>query len=440
MIDQSIINFIERHVLKKGEELHFNSTTKEASPFVEVGIVKKTARTYRKIGELMFSPNSNTSNCDSIDPILEKMKLTPKKKIQLNEYDKTTLQWLDLGWIMKEVRFQKDEKTIQSSDYRMGYKLFAYLEDISNQDRSASVEELHLWNEKANKILQTKIATQVTKRKEAIHLLEESIVSLIHEDIDALKLTHVFPNKWDFKKRLKFLHFTTATLQLSKQKDNFDWKEVGASYYKEIGGSKVFDTNKEEFIGQLEEWAECPVVNLGLTSLGKITPLYFSGDVRGVFSSYSYGPVHSLTDLSIVEDNYQTSATTLWLVENRGILTRVASEKGFLKATNTLVICVDGHLRNSHRRCIQQLLTNSSLKQVIIWCDYDKDGLQITKELYQACSTAPNMEFKWITHRKMIIREIHEFEKYMEVLLEQQSLEQEQVLGGKEDWLKWINH
>ncbi|WP_413375646.1 DUF2399 domain-containing protein [Alkalihalobacillus sp. 1P02AB] len=440
MIDQSIKNFIERYVLKKGEELLIKGLAEESSPFIEVEMVKKTARTYRKVGELMLSPTVYPAADKRPEPKLEKWNLTPKKRVQLNDYDRTTLQWLEQGWIMKEVRFEKDEKTIQSSDYRMGYRLFAYFEHISNQNRVASIEEFNLWKEKLNEILQTMPVKQHSKRKEVSKLLEKSLVSQVHNDIDAVQTALPFPHKWSLKKRIKFLHFALATLQLSKQKDNFDWKEVGASYYKEIGGSKVFDSNKEEFIAQLEEWAECPIVNLGLTSLGKITPLYFSGDINGTYSSYSYGPVHSLTDLAITEENYQTKATTLWLVENRAILTRVASEKGFLEEMNTLMVCVDGHLRTSHRHCIQQLLANGSLKQVIFWSDYDKDGFQISKELFQACSNDFDMKYKWITDRHNVMTEIEEFEKYMETLLGERSIEQEQVLGGKEDWVRWITH
>ncbi|MED1560719.1 hypothetical protein AJ85_18415 [Alkalihalobacillus alcalophilus ATCC 27647 = CGMCC 1.3604] len=440
MIDQSVKNFIEIYVLKKGEELRMNRLAEESSPFIEVEIIKKTARTYRKVGELMLAPNVYPAADKRPDPKLEKLNLTLKKRVQLNEYDRTTLQWLEQGWIIKEVRFEKDEKTIQSSGYRMGYQLFAYLKHISNQNRVASIDEFNLWKERLNEILQMVPVNQDLKRQQALTLLEKTLVSLIHKDIEVLSIAPQFPPKWSLKKRIKFLDFALATFQLSKQKDNFDWKEVGASYYKEIGGSKVFDSNKEEFIAQLEEWAECPIVNLGLTSLGKITPLYFSGDIKGRYSSYSYGPVHSLTDLAIAEENYQTKATTLWLVENRAILTRVASEKGFLKEMNTLMVCVDGHLRTSHRRCIQQLLANGDLKQVLIWCDYDKDGLQISKELFQACSNDFDRKYKWITDKHNVITEIEEFEKYMEALLGERSIEQEQVLGGKEDWIRWITH
>ncbi|HUD01599.1 MAG TPA: DUF2399 domain-containing protein, partial [Rhabdochlamydiaceae bacterium] len=198
--------------------------------------------------------------------------------------------------------------------------------------------------------------------------------------------------------------------------------------------------NKDEFIAQLEEWAQCPADSLGLTSLGKITPLYFSGQIAGRFSTYHFGPVHALTDLAIDEEEYSTAATTLWLVENRAILTRIAAEKDFLKETNSLVVCVDGHLRTSHRQCIQQLITNGCPDQVIIWSDYDPDGLQIAKELHLAATQSGRPLMKWITHELEVITNWQQYEEYMVAFLKHQMAEQEQVLGGVENWKKWIAH
>jgi hypothetical protein len=177
-----------------------------------------------------------------------------------------------------------------------------------------------------------------------------------------------------------------------------------------------------------------------MTSLGKITPLYFSGQITGLFSDYRYGPVHSLTDLSIAEEEYTTNSTTLWLVENRAILTRLAAAKNFLEETDSLVVCIDGHLRSSHKNCIQQLLTNGMIQQVLIWSDYDLDGFQIAKEVYLTVSEKYNGIIKWITHTKEVLENLQDYEAYMQMLLKDRKIEQEQVLGGANEWKKWIKH
>ena len=56
---------------------------------------------------------------------------------------------------------------------------------------------------------------------------------------------------------MKFLQFIVALVQIRSIKQQFDWKEVGATYFKTIGGSKVFDRNQEEFLQLLrglERW------------------------------------------------------------------------------------------------------------------------------------------------------------------------------------------
>lgn len=52
---------------------------------------------------------------------------------------------------------------------------------------------------------------------------------------------------------------------------------------------------------------------------------------------FCYGPVHALTDLCIAQEGYSSDATTLLLVENRAVLTRNASEKGFLSNMDTII-------------------------------------------------------------------------------------------------------
>ncbi|OUQ86309.1 hypothetical protein B5G50_22310 [Brevibacillus brevis] len=436
MLDPLIITYINKSILKKDEHIDLQGNVYPDSPFVDVSIIRRTERTYRVVGVLTLMADEPDYIEESPDEELMRKISTVRKKINLDDNDPITLRWLEKGWIMKEIRFKKDQKTVTSIQYRMGYRLHKYREIQLRNKMDIIDQELRNWNQSAATL---EYAYEHTSKKEL-----QTLVSIMNErygqGFEDIRDSSLFPSKWSIEKRLKFLHFVLAFVQLALNKTNFDWKEIGASYYKEIGGSKEFDLFKDEFITHLENWAQCSADSLGLTSLGKITPLYFAGQIVGQFSTYQYGPVHALTDIAIDEEEYSTGATTLWLVENRSILTRIAAEKGFLMETNSLVLCVDGHLRTSHRLCIQQLLKNSSLDQVIVWSDYDPDGLQISRELYLAVAQYDRIRLKWITHSLETVTSWEQYEANMLALLNHQKMEQEQMLGGVNDWKKWISH
>jgi hypothetical protein len=437
MISQDEINYLNTYLLKSGERLDFSSNRSNSS--IELKIIKETARTYRVVGLLTLIANVKEEESSTVDEELQALGFTPKKKIQLNERDPNTIKWFYQGFIIKEIRLKRDGRTLDTQHYRMGYNLYRYQQNLIATHEEKLDQKFSNWKTKAKSIVPSPVLKTTNHRDRGFAVCLSIINKICEINIEQLKEWQGFPAGWSVSKRLKFLHFITAFLQLGYQKNDFDWKEIGASYYQEIGGSKEFDRYKDDFINLLEEWAECPVALLGLMSLGKITPLYFSGQISGQYSAYRYGPVHSLTDLSISEENYSTDSTTLWLVENRAILTRIAAEKNFLEGTNTLILCMDGHLRSSHKNCIQQLLSNGKVSQVLIWSDYDPDGFHIAKEMYLTVKDKHNGFIKWITHTKQVLDHWQEYEVYMQDLLKDQRIEQEQVLGGAEDWKNWIS-
>ncbi|MDR7000245.1 DUF2399 domain-containing protein [Neobacillus niacini] len=433
-MNQDEINYINNFILKNGERLDLTGAIQSDASFVEIKIVKQTERTYRVVGFITLVAN-NLIDSKMVDEQLSTF--TPRKKLHLNEHEPQTLKWFQQGFIMKEFRFKKDGKTVESQYYRMGYPLYKFLKGQLRAEEEKIENEFNSWKKTASTLGQ--ICTKSNQRESGYQACLSMINEICQISSNELKTAAQFPAGWSFAKRLKFLHFMNAFWQLSFQKDEFDWKEIGASYYQKIGGSKEFDRYKDDYINLLEQWASWPVALLGMASLGKITPLYFSGQISGHFSSYRFGPVHSLTDLAISEERYTTDSTTLWLVENRAILTRMSAKKNFLEETNSLVICVDGHLRSSHKHCIQQLLAGGRVKQVLIWSDYDPDGFQIAKEAYLTVLEKFAGTIKWIRHDSNVHTNWQEYETYMEFLLKETKIEQEQVLGGVEEWKKWIH-
>lgn len=434
MLEESLQNYMKDFILKNGEELEWGQHNHD-NFLLEVRIIKRSERTFKVVGLLIVSTQSFTTLETTNARELDILKLTPRKKVHLEDNDRKTFKWLDEGWIMKEVRFEKDEKTVRSSHYRMGFRLFQY-ENLKVQQKIE--QNRHELSKVKNHIL----ITLTTKHADLLPLKEQGVQKIAqlmnHLDENEFSTSILFPQKWNLEKRIKFLHFINAFGQLFLQKEEFDWKEIGATYFQKIGGSKVFDTFKQEFLDQLEEWAGVPAVELGLTSLGQITPVFFAGELSGRYSRYYWGPVHSLTNLAIANEEYQTKATTLWLVENRAVLTRLAANEDFLKQTNSLIICVDGHLRSAHKNAISNILNNSRMEQVLIWCDYDPDGLQISKEIYAIVNQYTNLRIKFVMPEQQIISHLNQYEQYLIEYLKENKMEQEQMMGGVDQWKKWI--
>jgi hypothetical protein len=432
MLKQDEINFIQKYMLKSGEQLDFSIND---DSFFDVKIIKRTERTFR-LTALLTLTQINSEELETVSEELLKLNLTPMKKLKLEDHHPNTVKWFEQGWIMKEIRFKKDGKTPDSQQYRMGFRLYCYQQEQLRAKEEKLEEEFTSWKDNSLMLAELPSKFYKERRNSAIQACQTIIHQLCLVKFSDLK--DFFSVTWPVSKKLKFLHFISGFIQLCLQKEKFDWKEIGAGYYKEIGGSKQFDPYKEEFLDQLESITQCPAALMGMISLGKITPLYFSGQITGEYSSYQYGTVHALTDLSISEEKYSTNATTIWLVENRAILTRMAAEKDFLKENHSLVICVDGHVRSSHKLCIEQLIKNSCVEQVLIWSDYDPDGLQIAKELYSIVSH--QLPIKWVTADGETLTSWEKYENYMQAFLKNKKMEQEEVLGGVAEWKKWINH
>ncbi|MCA0149715.1 DUF2399 domain-containing protein [Rossellomorea vietnamensis] len=436
MVKDSLLSYLKKYILRSGEQLEWSEADRE-DRMIDMKISKRTERTYRVLG--MISVSTEVFETDiTLDHQLDLHAFTPRKKVKLDEGNRQTYKWLEQGWIIKEVRFEKDERTVKSSCYRMGYNLYQF--EQSKQERAnekviGEISQIKMKIEKLASSIQEGCEDKSTSRKVGIRNLIKHVLEVDSNDV---RRSPSFSEEWKISKRLKFLHFATAVCQLSLLRQEFDWKEIGAVYYQEIGGSKEFDRVKQAFIDQLEEWVSVPVQELGLTSLGQVTPVFFSGQLSGRYSHFSFGPVHALTSLSIANEKYKTDATVLWLVENRAIVTRMAAADGFLEQNNALIICVDGHVRSAHKNAIVQLLNNSEVKQVIIWCDYDLDGVQIANELFSVVSPFTRMTYKWILPNKQVTCDKSVFDKEVRDFLFTNTMEQEEMMGGVALWTKWI--
>lgn len=401
---QSTKQFLETYVCKAGESI----TQVDED---EWEIQKWTTRTFKTLGNVFAA---SQFDAEPIDAII-KLKLKPNARRQslgLSAVQKE--EALYKGWIIQEVRFRKDGRTPLSTQYRMGPGLFIY--------EKLKAEGLEIADDQLKQTLRTEIKVS-----------REVVSTKFFEQIQQFSKETVDSESWGKERVRKFIHFLIAYLQLIRQQSRMEFKEIGATYYKRIGGSKAFDNYREAFVGRLEKWIDAPIQELGIVSIGTIVPVYFTGHMVGDYCHYSIGTVHSTTDIAIAEQEFRTNSSVLWLVENRAVLTRMAAETNFIEETRSLVLGVDGQLGGAHRKLIQQLCLNGKIQKVMIWVDYDKAGEIIARDLVDLVDNHP---YRIIGNEENVFTA---YEAYITWAATVTHAEQEMTLGGQEHWRRWIS-
>ncbi|ADY20214.1 histidine kinase [Bacillus paranthracis] len=414
------IQFVQLYVMKSAEKIDELYIKKEQG-ITTLPIIKQTPRKIIKTAELLFSEEevsdvSTTITKNFYSPNVRKRESDVLKWLTIHEM----IDCIERGILIKEVRFEKDGKTVHSIFYRMGYGLFTYMEKKQQLEKVREEEALQQWMKRKQSM--PKYINEYTERLWHVLCNIESDLSSIDE------------KRWSFQKTFLFLEFLLATYKMSCEKRTFDWKEIGAAYYEVIGGSKKFDQHKKEFLNKLEDLLDAPPHCLGLVSLGTVTPIFFCGNLYEGNTRYECDTVRSLTDLVVFRHAYKTDAKVLWLVENRAVLTRIAAEDDFISSTGSLVIGVDGQLRSGHKRLIQSVLDHSkSITKIIIWTDYDGAGEIISDKLFEL--VAPYEQYtRWISSEGKALNK-DEFEQSVRL----RESEQEESLGGVDAWKEWIS-
>ncbi|MEB7772433.1 DUF2399 domain-containing protein [Kurthia gibsonii] len=391
--------FLEATFLKKGETIE---RVEEIDGLFVFHIIKHTARRYLRVAQ--FKIAKKIVGQLEIPKEIRALKFTPKAKRNLDVFNiENIYEWLQAGWIVQETRYNADGMTVASVDYRMGP---AYEQALQyKQQQTLEVEQEHI--------------KQLEAKSKQLNLPIIFKQAMVDEQL---------PLNWSFSKRLRYKEFCLALYALYEKKGLYDFKEIGASLYDRIGGSKYFDVHREEFLGQLA-FSGIDVSLYGLVSTGKIVSIHFTGDVEHPYAKYTIGAVHATTDNAVYVAPFSTTNTTLWLVENRAILTRMAVEVEFLKQTNSCVVCLDGQIRSAHRAFIEQL-EQTKIKQTIIWTDTDVAGITIAKHAAEIIDGP----VKWIGRDF----EVYDVFQLFEQAHVGRAHEQEQQLGGVEQWMKWI--
>lgn len=398
-MEQRISEFIEQYVLKSGEKV---GNIIEDGHLYTIIIVKHSARIYRKVAQVKVA--QQITDQINIPQAFKKYKWTIFAKREVKESFETTYDWLTKGLMMQEIRYHKDGISVKESFHRMGpayYYITLGEKEDAKKDYQERLDQIY------------KQATDLSMPKE----FQEAMV------------INSMPNHWGSEKKVQFIHFCIAFFLLSKEKDLFDFKEIGATYDQRIGGSKIFDVHRDDFLTYLKQF-DIAVEAYGLVSMGTIVPIFFTGDAQSELATYRIGAVHAMTDTTVLHTTFATSNRVLWLVENRAILTRLAVEVDFLRETNSFVISLDGQIKSPHKQLIKQLL-NSSIEQVLVWTDYDAAGVTIAKHAVEILSCP----YKIIGRHGKTFTSI---EAYEQSYLEEGNHEQEQQLGDVQQWKSWI--
>ena len=395
--------FIQKYICKSGETIEQLSQN-------EWQIQKWTARTFKTMGNVLAEEQYDQSPVEEI----KGLKLKPhSRRNSLPLSEKIIQEGLYKGWIIQEIRFKKDGRTPADSVYRMGPGLFIY-------ERLRS-EKVDLEDRELKQILLKELEnSKGTLPNDFLNKISEFTMETIDSE------------SWGKERVRKFYHFLIAYLRLRRRKSRMEFKEIGATYYKKVGGSKAFDSYQDVFIDRLEKWLNAPAYELGIISFGSIVPVFFTGNLHGRSSRYSLGTVHATTDIAIAGELFHTNAKNLWLVENRAVLTRMAVEVDFLETSQSFVLGVDGQIRGAHRKMIKQLCLNSSIEKAFIWVDYDKAGQIIARDIAHLAEETPYLIVGNLGHL------FSSHEEYVKSLSETQPAEQGMTLGGPEEWRKWI--
>ena len=401
---ESTQDFLEEFICKSGE------TVQQLTPN-EWEIQRWTTRTFKRLGNVLAAENFDSNPVEDVISL----RLSPRsKRTSLSLPPRSLEEALHKGWLIQEVRYKSDGRTPASIVYRMGPGLYLYEQRLQEKE-AKNMREL-------KETLQEEMDESATIFPQPFLTGLRRFVEMERDEED-----------WGKDRYRTFHHFLIAFLRLKREKPRVEYKEIGATYYRKIGGSKAFDGYKEHFIQRLEKWLEAPIHELGIISQGTIVPIYFSGKLSGKLSSYDVGAVHATTDLAIADEHYETDAEVLWLVENRGVLTRMAREISFIKHTKSFILGVDGQVRGAHRKLIQQLITSPTVQRVMIWTDVDKAGYVITRNLVEGVQDVP---YRIVGNDGKIFSS---YDDYIEWATDRQHAEQEMTLGGVSEWMKWIN-
>ena len=474
-MDVEIKEFIQQHYLKKSLELEENPVM-VSNPIYELDVYQVSARIRKRVARITCrmidtDESHNPFLSTEVDEKATSVFHSPgvrktKSNLEAIGFLESDIQVLMYrGFLMRMVRYESDGKTEKRSEYVMGFTLYKLLELKKEQEKERNQMLIDSWLASLITLLNsvqesTSISLEalvnVSEKNEYHRTFWKYIERLIEKrkktsDIkEIVDISQMNGSVWPMKKVLLYVEFILSVAEIISVKNFFDWKEVGARHYREIGGSKRFDLHKSSFLEQFEQNLGFPLHVIGLSSQGVITPVYFAGQLSGTGGfQYPQGFLHATTDLTVFSTQFYTTCRVLWIVENRAVVTRMVAEPDFMMRSDSLVLGIDGQLRSGHRKFIVDVLKHSRhLEQVVVWCDVDDAGFVISKNVQSLLRSHTTLSTKWIlpipsaNQREQFQDEAHHWASF-EIEMEKRLAhghagEQEAEMGGMERWMSWL--
>lgn len=354
----------------------------------------------------------------------------------------------ELGLAARFTRLKSDEKSIHSVVFGPTSYLLKLIEDNRKNTTEANTKWLRFMKKAAGASLPRSPSLDPDK-KAALSAIRRFIAEKIEKIENAngytVKLTDSLPWSFDWDKpKGKFhlaLEFLLAVLTVAGRETagGFEWKELGAAVDSSIGGSKRFDRDRDRLIALVEDIAQVPLYDLGLTSSGSLYSIYVLGDARlslkhesGTPQSLSFSSLHALTNVEAEQlEGMSISAKRIILTENRALLLKMLKTGWFKKPPGAFVIGTDGRLRLGHRRFLKVLRESAPDTACFIWTDSDSPGLSFAKDLHRIF---PDGRIVFIEGNTL---HCLDYDGFSAKMLSDPGLlgkEQESFLGGPDDW------
>lgn len=137
---------ITQYFLKKNESVE---KIEHQENLLVIIIVRKTVRTFHKVAQLKMTVLTQFPS--SIPIKLIPYKLTANTKRKLNETNEVIQQWLQQGFIVREIRYHQDGVSVREDHYRIG-PAYIEVQQIEQQQLIAQGQQMKELQDKAQRL------------------------------------------------------------------------------------------------------------------------------------------------------------------------------------------------------------------------------------------------------------------------------------------------
>lgn len=189
----------------------------------------------------------------------------------------------------------------------------------------------------------------------------------------------------------KRTNFLTALLVAASKSQFYDWKEIGL--YSICGEheklkTKIFDSQKNEYLKELELLLGTSIGEVGLTTISGEYFIEFCGrcTIDFSFGSFYYKKAEfrsNLTDEEVFDIDFidKKDIKRIYLFENRAMLRKIIKHTSEDRRKNIAMVSFDGQVRSSQYYFCKKWM-EAGVKELVVWTDFDEYALYMIQKLY----------------------------------------------------------